>query len=364
MTARGGISAFQFFCTVFVCRAIALFTLIITNKESFPPGDRAVLFAPLALVGTAAVIPVLLVLGKKEDRTLFALTDRLHPAVSKGAALLYTAGAVWSAGVSLTRFDLFMSTVMFSGAKLWGLILLLAASAVPVALRGRETVARMSLPVLALLAASLVYVGVTVIGEFDPADLELPLRNGVLPLFRNARSAVARTGELAALLVFAPHIRGGVKKGVFLWWLSFGVTGSLLYTLTTGVLGAYGERQMFQLYALTVLSKLGAAERLDALICAIWVLCSLVRLAFHLIVAGMFLEGGFRVHRGAPLYCGLALPVLSVYFVLSRSVTVFARVIGSGINDLIFLLLLIAAPLSVLAAVKIKTHVQAKKGIL
>jgi hypothetical protein len=364
MKNSGGISAFQFFCTVFVCRATALFTFIITDKESFPPGDRTVMFAPLLLLGTAACIPVLLVTGKKEDRTLFALTNRLHPAVSKGAALVYAAGTVWSAGVSLTRFDLFMSTVMFSGAKLWGLILLLAAAAVPIALRGRETVSRMSLPVLALLAASLVYVGVTVIGEFDPANLELPLRNGFMPLLTNGWSATARTGELAALLIFAPHIRGGVKKGVFFWWLSFGVTGSLLYTLIPGVLGAYGERQMFQLYALTVLSKLGAAERLDALICAIWVLCSLVRLAFHLIAAGMFLEGGFPVRRGAPLYCGLALPVLAVYFVLSRSVTVFARLIGSGINELIFLLLLIAVPLTVLSAVKIKTRMQAKKGVL
>ena len=364
MTAKGGISAFQFFSTVFVCRVIALFTFIITDTNAFPPGDRSVMFLPLLLLGTAACLPVFLVIGKKEDRTLFALTDRLHPAVSKGAALLYAAGAVWSAGVSLTRFDLFMSTVMFSGAKLWGLILLLAASAVLVALRGRETAARMSLPVLALLAASLVYVGVTVCGEFDPANLELPLRNGIQPLLKNGISSVARTGELAALFVFAPHIRGKIKRGVCLWWLSFGMTGSLLYTLISGVLGAYGERQMFQLYALTVLSKIGVAERLDALICAIWVLCSLVRLAFHLIAAGMFLEGGFPLHKGAPLYCGLALPVLAVYLLHSRSETFFARVIGSGINELFFLILLIAAPLSVYAAVKIKTRREKKKGLL
>ena len=230
-----------------------------------------------------------------------------------------------------------------------------------IALRGRETVSRMSLPVLALLGASLVYVGVTVIGEFDPANLELPLRNGVQPLLENGISAAARTGELAALLIFAPHIRGSIKKGIFFWWLTFGITGSLLYTLISGVLGTYGERQMFQLYALTVLSKLGAAERLDALICAIWVLCSLVRLTFHLIAAGMFLEGGFPVRRGAQLYCGLALPVLAIYFVLQRSVTVFARVIGSGINELIFLLLLIAVPLTVFAAVKIKTRRKTRK---
>ena len=357
MTARGRISAFQFFCTVFVCRIIALFTFIITDKNAFPPGDRSVIFLPFLLAGLLAFLPTVLITGKNEDRTIFTLTDRVHPNLSRGIGLLYTAGAVWSAGMSLVRFDLFMSTVMFSGAKLWGFILFLIAAAVLVALRGPETVARMSVPVLALLAASLIYVCVTTGKEFDAANLDPPLLSGVLPLVKNGYSAVARTSEMAALLVTAPRINGGIKKGIFFWLLTFGVTVSAVYTLISGVTGAYGERQMFQLYALTVLSKLGVIERLDALICAIWVLCSLTRLAVYIMTAGMFLEGGFHIAANAKTYIGICLPIAAVYFALSGSVTSFSKVLASGVNEYVFTGLLIVIPPAVLLAERIKRKV-------
>lgn len=353
MTERGKISAFQFFCTVFVCRIIALFTFIITDKNAFPPGDRSVIFLPFLLTGLIVFLPAALVTGKKEDRTIFTLTDRLHPRISQGVGLLYAAGAVWSAGVSLVRFDLFMSTVMFSGAKLWGFVLFLIAAAALIALRGPETAARMSIPVLALLAASLLYVSVTTGKEFDAANLDPPLRNGFLPLVKNGYSAVARTSEMAALLVMAPRIKGSIKKGIFFWLLTFGVTVSAAYTLISGVTGAYGERQMFQLYALTVLSKLGVIERLDALICAIWVLCSLTRLAVYILTAGMFLKGGFHVSENWKLYLGICIPIAGVYFALSGSVTSFSKVLTSGVNEYVFSGLLIAVPLTVLLAERI-----------
>ena len=358
------VPCFPFFCAVFVCRLIALFTFIITDSESFPAGDRSVVFLPFLLTGMLAAVPVLLVIGRKEDRTLFTLTNSVSPLFSKTAAVLYAAGAIWSEGISLTRFDLFMSTVMFSGARLWGLILLLTVCAVAVAGRGVRTTVRMSVLVLALAGLSMLYAGVTAGREFDVANLDPPLRNGVLPLFRNSFSAVARTGELAALLVYAPQVRGGVKKGVFFWFLSFGLTVSLLYTLIMGVTGAYGERQMFQLYALTVLSKIGAVERLDALICAVWVLCSLTRLSFYLLTAGRFLHAGFGLRENAGLYAPLCAAVFAVYLPLSGSVTAFSAVLRSGVNEIVFALLVPALPLTALAAAGIKNRKATNKTLM
>ena len=349
MTARGTVSAFQFFCTLFVCRVIALFTFIITDRERFPPGDRMAVFLPFFLMGLLAAVPVMLVIGPKEDRTVFTLTHAISPTAAKVTAALYALGAVWSAALSTVRFELFMSTVMFSGAQMLWLIVLLLASAVWIAGRGLEAIARMSVAVAALLAVSLVYVAATTAKDFDPANLELPLQNGALPLLQNGFSAAARTGELASLLVLAPRIKGGIKKGLFFWLLVFGVTGSAIYTLILGVTGAYGERQMFQLYALTVLSKIGVIERLDSLICAIWVLCSLVRLSFHLTAGARFLEGGFRIKHRAAVYCGLAAAVLAIYAALSGRIEVFAEIVGGGVNATVFTALAIILPLLITA---------------
>ena len=183
----------------------------------------------------------------------------------------------------------------------------------------------------------------------------------MLPLIKNGFSAAARTSELASLLVLAPRIKGGVKKGVFFWFLCFGLTVSAVYTLILGVTGAYGERQMFQLYALTVLAKLGVIERLDALICAIWVLCSLVRLTFYLLTAGQFLTHGFGIKAGRWTDLSLILPVLGVYLALSGSVAAFSEMLRSGVNEIVFLVLLVAVPLAVFTACHIKLRARRNK---
>ena len=354
MTGAGKISSAQFFCILFVSRLLALFTFILTGADSFPAGDRMIVFLPFFILGLFAAVPVMLVLGRKEDRTLFALTDGLSPALTRVCCVLYAGGAVWSAAVSIVRFELFMSTVMFAGAVLTGLIALLVLSAAFAAGRGIETIGRMSVAVLTLTAVSLIYVGLTTAGEFETANLEPPLQNGIWDLIKNSSSAAARTGELAALLILAPEIRGKIKKGYVFWLLAFGLTASVLFTLILGVTGAYGERQMFQLYALTVLSRIGVAERLDPLICAIWVLCSFTRLAFHLCIGAMFLRRGFPKAQGNAVYFLLGAPVFAVFLMLSGKTLSFSAVLGSGVNEIVFSVLLIGLPLAVLLANRIK----------
>lgn len=354
MTGTQKISSTQFFCILFVCRILALFTFILTGTESFPAGDRMIVFLPFFIIGLACAVPVMLVLGKKENRTLFALTDGLSPAVTRVFCVLYACGAVWSAAVSIVRFELFMSTVMFAGAVLTGLIALMVLSAAVTARRGIQTIGRMSVAVLTLTAASLIYVGVTTAGEFETANLEPPLQNGVWDLIKNSGSAAARTGELAALLVMAPEIRGKIKKGYVFWLFAFGLTASVLFTLILGVTGAYGERQMFQLYALTVLSRIGVAERLDPLICAVWVLCSFTRLAFHLCTGAMFLRRGFPQAQGNGVYFLPGALVFAVFKLLSGKTVSFSAVLGSGVNEIVFSVLLIGLPLAVLLVNRIK----------
>ena len=247
-----------------------------------------------------------------------------------------------------------MSTVMFSGADPVLLTALLLAAAVYAARMGHEAVGRMSVPVLALIAASLIYVGVTTAGEFEAANLEAPLQNGVLPLLTNSFLALTRTGETAALLVFAPRIRGGIKKGLTLWFAAYGLTASIVFTLILGTTGAYGERQMFRLYTLTVLSRIGVFERMDALITAIWVLCALIRLAFFLQAGAVFLARGNTDGIKTGRLIMLAVPVFAVYLILSRRVALFSAVIRSGANAVIYCLMLIVLPSAVLIADKIK----------
>lgn len=355
MTKKGNISVFQLFCIFFVCRVIALFTFIIPDKTNFPMGDRSVIFIPFVIVGFLAAIPVMLIVGKNNDGTVFQITDRLSPAVTKITALILTAGAMWSAAVSTTRFELFMGTTMFERSELFVLIVLLFGAAILIAQAGLETTARISVIIIAMLAGSLIFVVGTTLKDFEYTNLEPVLQNGIPALFVNGYSAVARTSELASLLVFAPKIKGDIKKGFFFWLLVFGGMISVIFTAIAGVTGAYGERQMFQLYTLTVLAKIGVLERLDDLICALWVLCSLARTAFYLLTSEILLEHVFPIKNKSRAYIGISLIIISGYLVFSRSVSFFSGILGSGMNEIIFGVMLILLPLAIYLADKIKT---------
>lgn len=354
MREQGKISSFQFFCLLTVCRVIAFFTFIITDKKGFSPGDRAILFVPFAIFGLLFSVPALIVIGKEENGTLFDISNSLSPKITKLAAVLYTLGGLWSAAVSTARFELFMSTVMYPGAQLFGFIALLAAAAVLIAKRGLETAGRTALAVTLLIGVSLLFVSLTNIGNFDYTNLSPPLTDGAAPFLKSGFFAAARTSETAALLVLAPKINGKIKKGLGIWFLTLGVTISALFFLISGVTGEYGEKQTFQLYSLTVLSKIGVIERPDALICAVWVLCSLLRLAFYMYTCAQFLEGGFRFKSKTAVYAVFSAAVLALYAFLSESEETFSEVLSSGANEAIFAALLAAFPAAVLAADRIK----------
>lgn len=354
MTRRAGnISAFQFFCTVFVCRATAMFTFVFADPDAFPPGDRSVLFLPFALVGTLACVPLLLLSGKCGEDGLFALTDRLSPAVSAGSALVFTGCAVWSAAVGLVRLEQFMGTVMFSGGRLYGLCFLLLAAAAAVARAGTETVTRTGAAVLALLAGALLFVGAATAKDFDVANLEPPLRGGLWKPLRVSFYAAARTAELLALPALMPRVRGNIKKGLAVWFLSFGMTASALYTLALGVTGAYGERQTFRFYALGALAKAGVLERADALLCAVWVLCSLVRVSLFLLAAARF-SAGLKVKSKTGAVVGAAALTFAVYAALSGGAARFSAAAGDRADEAVFCVGAIALPLLLYAAVTFK----------
>ena len=361
MTHAQNISVMQLLGTLFVCRLPALFMFLPADGGTFSPGDRMAAFLPFTVLGILCCLPALAVAGRREDRTLFTLTGALPSAAEIAAGVLYAAYAVWNAALGAARLDLFMGTVMYNGADVTWLVFLLLAGTVFVACRGLQTVARTGAAVLAMTAVSLVYVGVTTLGLFDVTNLSPPLQDGAWELIKNSYSAVSRTGEIAALLLLAPRSRGRLKRACAVWMGAFGLTASMLFTLITGVTGTFGERQTFRLYALTVLSKVGVVERVDSLICAVWVLCTLVRNAFWLYAAARFAARGREPEHGTAVICGLAAAVFAVYLGLSRSETAFTAVLASGADEILFFALIVLLPTGLYLTGRIGTKQRRRK---
>lgn len=352
MTDSGKISVFQL-CAIFtVCRITALFTFIAPRTTPFDPGDRLILFIPFFLFSALFALPVFLVTEDGGDLT--SLTNDLSPVLTGILAVIYIAAEIWNAGVSTAKFELFMTTAMFSGAVLLPLTALMLLACVYIARRGDQTVGRCCVILLGVLLVSVFAVIASTAKDFDVLNLSRPIESGIWPLVRNGFSAAARTPETAALLFIQPKVNGNIKKGYFLWLALFGLFASAVLTAVAGVTGKYGDNQTFQLYTLTVLASFGPFEKADDVITGIWVLCSMFRTAFYISLASETAVRAFRIKNKYLLYFVFGAGILLVCFFLSRSVSILSGILASGVNEFLFALLAGVFPTIVYTASRFK----------
>lgn len=343
MTKKRKISVFQLYTVFFVCRVTALFTYISPQRTAFEPGDRLVMFIPFCLIEAAFAVPVFLV--TKNGGTLTKTARSVSPRLAKLTAVVYAAGFIWNAGISTARFELFMGTVMFSGAVILPFTALMLLACVYIATKGMETTGRCCTAVFAVLVLSLIAAAAAVAKDFDPANLTAPFADGFLSASENAFFAAARTPELSSLLFILPEVNGKVKKGFFIWAPVFGLTASAALGLIAGVTGKYGDSQMFQLYTVTVLAEFGAFKQTDDLLTGLWVLCSLFRTSFYLLVTAKTLSGAFGEKNRNAIFVISALCIFGLCAALSHSVSDFALLLSSGINEILYTTLTGIVPL-------------------
>ena len=356
----GKISAAQLYFICSVCRIMLLFTFISPQKTSFTPGDRFLIFIPFFLFEALLAIPVFLVIRKSD--TVVSLAGSVSPAVSKVTGALYFAGLAWSAAVSASRFELFMSTVVFPEKTLTGFMLALTVTGVYIALKGIQTAGRCCAVIFVFTALSLGVIIASTAKDFDILNLTPPLSDGVAPVMQNGFYAAARTTELSALLFVKPKINGNLRKGFYVWLAAFGFFASALLGFISGVTGAYGDRSMFQLYTLTSLAVLGSGMKADGMLTAIWVLCSLFRTAFYILLCVEALNDSFCIKNKYVTFLFSGACIFTVCVFLSRSSAAFSWLLSSGINETLYIFYIGILPFILLAASCIKTRARKKRA--
>lgn len=266
------ISASQFYTVFFLSRIFGLLTFVNGSGARLSAKNGALIalsFIPFALL---AGLPPLLVSerGAPLNKPLlyaYGFFFLLHGA--EGAALL----------------DLFLGETMFSPGGHAGFLLFFCFFAAAAARCGIQAPARAAKIVLWLFLISMGLLFAATAKSFEPENLT-PLSDiSGNELFRNGFAAAMRTAEPAALLILAPQIRGRKRAGLAVTAAALGAAASLLFFWISGTTGAFGETQTFQLFTLTTLAEFGTVERMDDVMCALWIFCAFLRTVFDLCAA-------------------------------------------------------------------------------
>ncbi len=364
MTSSSKISSAQLYFILFVCRVVALFTYMTPETINAETVNSVLLAVFFVMFQFVFAIPVFTVIKKDNSQGIIGTAKQSSDIFAKIISIIYCCAFIYAAGISVSRFELFVSTVMFPGAEISFFIALLLATSLFAVFKGIQSIGRSSAIILFAVGISTVFIILSVIKEFQYTNFLPVLLNGTTPLIQSSFYSATRTMELVSIMIIAPEVTGKLRSGFVKWIISFGTVAAVLFTCIDGILGAYGEEQLFQLYSLTLIAKFSIFERLDDLITGIWVLCTMLKTAFYCLVAAKCIEQGFGKKTTKLFHTGISISVFIVFLLTSGTVVTFSEIIGSNINSILYIVIAVFIPLAVFISTKIISKKRRKEGKL
>ena len=344
MGVKGKISAAQLYAVFFVSILSSVFTSLSSEAQGSSSANRILNVFPFLIWASLAAVPIFLIIGKNTDQTLMSRCETLSPFLSKTAAALYAAAALWYASLGLSRFGLFMQTELFPNKNVRLLILIFSAAAAYTASKGLETLGRTGLLFFILLAAGILVITGASIKYFDFAELPPLFPTDIKGLFFGGFVTLTKSAEILSLYVLSPCVKNHGKKHYAFWVLCFSLTVCVMFTVIAGVTGAFGERQTFQFYTLTSVAELGVLERLDELLSGLWLLCAFLKTSFFIFLSEKCLRTSFyRTTKKLPFFV-LGAAVFLLYLPVSVSEKAYKLAADPLFNGPIFIVLVLIFP--------------------
>ncbi|MBQ6898680.1 MAG: GerAB/ArcD/ProY family transporter [Clostridia bacterium] len=239
MSNIGKISSLQMFSILFLCRIISLFTFMLPSAGYIPSGDRILTSLAVFLFEILYCGVLIFTLRRTENKGIIAAVREKSAPAARIIAVIYTLAFIWFAGIGTARFELFISTVMFPNSELYFMIILLLGASAYASLKGLEAIGRASVILFFLLGLSVVFILVSVTGEFRRENLSPLLTEGLSPLLSFSFYVSVRAAELMTLYVTAPDVNGNTGAAAIKFSAVFSAVSTVILVMLAGVTGEF-----------------------------------------------------------------------------------------------------------------------------
>lgn len=357
------INTVQLYSMFYIFRMVGTFTYMLRLRAPLSATDRAIMAFCYLFFSVAFAAPVLICIGNEPHIGLMAYVKNTSKKTQQCIGLFYMFTFLWSASVVASRFSLFSGIVLLQQENLGIFMLILVGVSIYCASKGPEPLARTGVIVAVLLFVSLLLMTLTVVKEFDAVLLPPPLQTGLSSVVYQGFHSACRNIETTSLLFIAPKTSGNLRKGYLPWILFFCLQLASLFLLAGGIAAEYGELQMFPLYTLAALAKIGILERMDDLLTGVWVICAMLKIAFLLHTATQAAEQGSQKKPDRLLLLLLGgLFVFGSNLFLSQNISFFGKFIASPVNPVLFILATVLVPCGLMLRQKLHRRKRKEKS--
>lgn len=313
MIKKERISFFQLFALLYTCRLLTVVTFSPTLNDGELNGNYLpdIFFFIVFLL--LMIIPEALFIKKFSGFTPVSLIKEQSYFFSKAAALFYSLVLLFFASVSVSRFYIFTTSVIFPEKNMSFLLVISILVCAYSAFLGLEATARGNIVLLFIIIIGIVSILFFVRNEMSLYNFEPIYSDSVGSYLKSGFFAALRTVEATLLMFLVPKCSGKAKKSAAFWLLFFFFSLSVLFVFLNGVSGLFAETQLFPFYSLAVIARFPFFDRLDAVITAVFIFSILVKTSLIFYVSTELLNGVLSKDRKVNLLlCSALVSVLSL----------------------------------------------------
>ena len=319
MTKEARIGSAGLFSLLFLCRMLTTVTFSPFLGDSHLEGDSIINILFACIFIAVLSIPSALFFRRFPENNPVNLIKKTG--LSKAVSLFYWLVFLFFASVSLSRFFIFTTGIIFPEKNMNLFLVIAVAMCSYCSFFGIEALTRGNMILLAFTVIGVSAILFSVTGKFSVYNLEpiffRPFSESVI----NGLSAAGRTAEAAAFLFLASKTNGKIGRGFFICLACFFVSLSVLFLFLNGVSGEFAKTQLFPFYSLAVIAQFPFFERLDAVATALWIFAILVKTSLFIYISGNLISDSFGLDkRISAAVCFVIISLLSFVFSINTGV--------------------------------------------
>lgn len=353
----------QFFSLLYLSMMGSGFMYISSSDITVASSDSLLRPFVFAVFSLLAAVPAYIVIKKQADMPPEKRKNLNKSVVYKTVSLIFAVVYFIDAIMTTARFDLFASSELFPGTDMTLFIVGLVVICSALALLDIGGLARASVIFTVVVVGATLFAALSLFKEVDMLNFTPLFENGVGKFFKDSLYFCIQGSEIGTVLLFAPQIKGNIKKGFIGWAVAVAVSLSFILFFVVGTLGVFADTQLFPTYSAVSLAEFGLLERLDALETAIWILCIVAKLTFYIMIVVKCMRFTLPKVSEKAVCAVCAVGISAIIAFVSGDVMRFGFISSKTVNTLIYAIPVVVLPCVLLIYTLIKRRKRSEKTV-
>lgn len=354
MASKNKITPFQFYTVLYLGRIFSFVTYIANIHSEISSTETLIIMLLTGVYMMITSIPTLVLLNNRSEVSIIKRAEYISKPLSKIFCVLFILDYFFYGIITAARFEIFTSSVMFPETDMSFLVLTLLAACAYAAFKGIEGIGRAGVLFLIPVVISFVFVYLSLIKDFDTLNFTPITSFDTKELFKSSLYSCAATPEIISIGILLPFVKNHKKRHLPIWITVLTATLFISDLMLTGVLGSFGNTQLFGMYSLSVLAQWGFVERLDAVITCVWMLCAVARLSLIFFISDYLFTLLFGKKNDIVYLVITVAVVFAGMLVISNNILTFFNTVLSAVEPAVYLVSSIVPQIIVLIAEKRK----------